>query len=262
MTAPASSLGRSRLRGLNAIVTGAAQGIGRATALRLAAEGADVTVNDLPGHPALESVREAVGGRTAAADVSDREALDAALREAERARGGFDIAVANAAAMTMAPFGEEEPHEWWRQVDVNLTGTFNLIQAVLPGMARRGRGRIVVIASEWGVTGWPNATGYAASKAGLVAMIKSLGLELAPRGIGVNGVAPGITDTPQLDVDAGDAGVSSEEIRRRYAAVAPLRRITSADEIAAAVAFLASSESEPMIGQLLQPNGGTTRCRA
>lgn len=260
MTAPVSRSQRSRLTGLSAIVTGAGQGIGRATALRLAADGADVAVNDVPGHSELSALGTLVGGRVVAADVSDADALHAALDD--EARGGFDVAVANAAAMTMAPFGEEAPDEWWRQIEVNLTGTFNLVKAVLPGMTRRRRGRIVIIASEWGVIGWPNATGYAASKAGLIAMTKSLARELAPLGIRVNAVAPGITDTPQLDVDAGDAGVSPEEIRRRYGAVAPLGRITSAEEIAATVAFLAGSESEPMIGQVLQPNCGTTRCQA
>jgi 2-hydroxycyclohexanecarboxyl-CoA dehydrogenase len=133
------------------------------------------------------------------------------------------------------------------------------VRAVLPGMRRRGGGRIVIIASEFGVVGWPNATAYSASKTGLISLTKTLGRELGPEGILVNAVAPGIMDTPQLDVDAEDAGVSPEEIRRRYAADSPMGRIGRPEEIAALVAFLGSDGAGALVGQILQPNGGTTR---
>jgi NAD(P)-dependent dehydrogenase (short-subunit alcohol dehydrogenase family) len=146
-------------------------------------------------------------------------------------------------------------------VEVNLGGTWTLAQAVVPGMRARGFGRVVVVTSEWGVIGWPGATAYSASKAGLVALVKTLGRELAPHGITVNGIAPSVVDTPQLAVDAGAAGVGLDEIRRRYAAAIPLGRIARPEEIAATAAFLADPRMGALVGQVLSPNGGTTRSR-
>jgi NAD(P)-dependent dehydrogenase (short-subunit alcohol dehydrogenase family) len=164
--------------------------------------------------------------------------------------------------MTMAPFTAHPAPDWWKVVDTNLTGTYHLIQAVLPGMRARGSGRIVIVTSYWGVTGWPNASAYAASKAGLIALTKTLGRELAPEGIIVNAVAPGVTATPQLQVDADDAGVTVAEVQRSYAAGIPLGRVGRPEEIADAVAFLADPALGAMVGQVLQVNGGEIRCRA
>jgi 2-hydroxycyclohexanecarboxyl-CoA dehydrogenase len=214
-----------------------------------------VAANDRVASAGLEEV----GEMPALADVSDPEAVDAMVAEVQRALGPVELLVANHAYMSMAPFGEHDPVDWWRNVDVNLSGTFYLVRAVLPGMRRLGRGRIVVIASEFGVVGWANATAYAASKTGLISLTKTLGRELGPEGVLVNAIAPGIMDTTQLDVDAADAGVSPEEIRRRYAADSPLGRIGRPDEIAALAAFLCSDGAGAFVGQILQPNGGTTR---
>ena len=242
-----------------ALVSGAGQGLGRAIAERLAAEGARVAVNDRAASAGLEELAREIGGATAVADVSDPDAVAAMAEEVERSMGPVELLVANHAYMTMAPFSEHDPGDWWKNVDVNLSGTFYLVKAVLPGMRRRGRGRVVIIASEFGVVGWANATAYAASKTGLISLTKTLGRELGPEGILVNAIAPGIMDTPQLDVDAADAGVSPAEIRRRYAAESPLGRIGRPEEIAALAAFLCSEASGAFVGQILQPNGGTTR---
>ncbi|MDQ1665594.1 MAG: 2-hydroxycyclohexanecarboxyl-CoA dehydrogenase, partial [Actinomycetota bacterium] len=121
---------------------------------------------------------------------------------------------------------------------------------------------IIIIASEAGVVGMRNATAYSASKGGLIALTKSLGRELAPEGIVTNAIAPSYVDTPQLQVDAADAGVSIAEIRERAAAQIPLGRIATPEEIAAVAAFLASPGAGSLVGQVLQPNGGTTRTRA
>jgi len=245
-----------------ALVTGATQGIGLAIARRLAAGGARVAVNGPVRDAALDAAVAEVGGIAAPADVADRDQVFALVDRLRTEAGPVDVLVANAAYMTMAPFLEHDPADWWRVVDTNLTGTFQLVQAVVPDMLRRGSGRIVIIASEWGVTGWPNATAYAASKAGLISLTKSLGRELAPGGVVVNAVAPGVTDTPQLAVDAADAGTSVEEIHRRYAAEIPAGRIGRPEEIAAAVALLADPSIGALVGQVIQVNGGSTRCRA
>lgn len=248
-----------RLEGKTALVSGAGQGLGRAIALRLAAEGARVAVNDRTPSQKVDEVVQETGGVAAIADVSDPDAVNRMVAEVEERLGPIDVLVANHAYMTMAPFVEHDPEDWWRNVDVNLTGTFFLVRGVLPTMRRRGAGRIAIIASEFGVVGWANATAYAASKAGLISLTKTLGRELGPENILVNAIAPGIMDTPQLDVDAEDAGVSPEEIRRRYAADSPIGRIGRPEEIAALVAFLASDGAGALVGQVLQPNGATTR---
>lgn len=248
------------LRGRVALVTGAAQGIGAAIARRLAADGAAVAVNDLTDGESLAEVVASTGGFPAVGDVS---ALDVAtlVDGIESARGPVDVLVCNAAYMSMAPFTTDDEDDWWRVVEVNLAGTFRLIQAVLPGMRRAGGGNIVVIASEWGVVGWPEASAYSASKAGLIALVKTLGRELARENITVNAVAPGVVDTPQLLVDAASAGVSLDEMRRRYGTDIPMGRIGRPEEIASAVALLARNDIGAMVGQTLQFNGGSTRCR-
>lgn len=250
------------LEGRVALVTGAGQGIGRATALRLAAEGARVAVNGREPHAKIDRVVAEVGGVAAIADVSDAGAVREMVREVRERLGEIEILVANHARMSMEGFSGRDPKRWWRQIDVNLTGTFHLVREVVPAMKRAGRGRIVIVSSEWGVTGWPQASGYAASKAGLIALGKTLGRELAPHGVGVNVVAPGVIDTPQLEVDAAAAGVSRAEIVERYAQEIPLRRVGRPEEVAATIAFLASERSSAFVGQVLQPNGGTTMAMA
>jgi NAD(P)-dependent dehydrogenase (short-subunit alcohol dehydrogenase family) len=247
------------LEGTVALVTGAAQGIGRATALRLAADGATVVANDREPSPELDEVAKACGGVAAVADVSDHEAVQEMVARVEAGVGPVGLLVANAAYMSMGRFLEQDEADWWRHIDTNLSGTFYLVRSVLPGMRRLSGGRIVIISSEWGVIGWPNATAYAASKAGLISLGKTLGRELAPENIITNVVAPGVIDTPQLENDARDAGVSAEEMKARYAAETPLGRIGRPEEVAATVAFLAREESAALVGQIVQPNGGTTR---
>jgi 2-hydroxycyclohexanecarboxyl-CoA dehydrogenase len=248
--------------GLVALVTGAAQGLGHATALRLAADGHRVAVNDIADDGRLTDLADRIGGVAVPADIADPAAGPGLVRAVADRLGPVQILVANAAAMAMSPFLDAKPDEWWRQVDVNLSGHFRLIQAVIPGMRARGHGRIVIIASGWGVIGHPNATAYAASKAGLIALTKGLGRELGPQGILANAIAPSYIDTEQLRVDAADAGVSLDEIRQRYRDLVPVRQLASPDDIAAAVSFLAGPGSTAVVGQVLQPSGGVTRTRA
>jgi NAD(P)-dependent dehydrogenase (short-subunit alcohol dehydrogenase family) len=250
------------LDGRVALVTGAAQGMGAAHARRLAAAGATVAVNDIRDSAELTALADEIGGLSVAGDVSDPGECLRIAGDIVRATGRLDVLVANHAYMTMAPLADHDDVDWWKVVDTNLSGTFFLIQAVLPHMRAAGAGRIVVISSEWGITGWPEATAYAASKSGLISLVKTLGRELAPERIIVNAVAPGVTDTPQLQVDADAAGVGLEAIHRHYASSIPLARIGFPDEVSAAVELLADFDVEAVVGQVISCNGGSTRSRA
>lgn len=245
-----------------ALVTGAAQGLGYATALRLAADGFAVAVNDISDDGRLAALASKIGGLAVPGDIADPDAVLAMTRAVAGQFGGVDVLVANAAAMDMGSFLTQDPRTWWRQVEVNLSGHFRLIQAVVRHMRAAGGGRIVLIASGWGVIGHPNATAYAASKAGLIALAKGLGRELAPQGILANAIAPSYIDTEQLGVDAADAGITLDEMRQRYRELIPTGQLATVEDIAAAVAFLAGPGGSAFVGQVLQPGGGVTRTRA
>jgi NAD(P)-dependent dehydrogenase (short-subunit alcohol dehydrogenase family) len=250
--------GLEGLTGRVAFVSGAGQGIGRATALRLAREGAQVCVNDIDPETA-GAVAEEVGGLSAPCDVSDLGAVREQIARCERERGPIDLLVANHAFMVMAPFVDHGEAEFARTLEVNLLGTAWLMSLCAPAMAARGYGRIVAIASEWGQIGWPNATAYAATKGGIIALVKSVARTYARQGVAVNAVAPGVTDTPQLDVDAADAGLTHEEMVQVYGRDQPLGRIGQPQDIAATVAFLLSTPAIAFVGHVLAPNGGATR---
>ncbi len=243
-------------------MTGAAQGLGYAIALRLAADGFAVAVNDIADNVRLSTLAERIGGLSVPADIAGPAAAGGIVQSVSEHLGAVDVLVANAATIAMKPFLDQPQALWWRQIDVNLSGHFRLIQAVVPGMKRAGDGRIVVITSGWGVNGHPNATAYAASKAGLIALAKGLGRELAPFGIRANAIAPSYVDTEQLQADADDAGIPLEEMRRRYRDLTPIGRLATVNDIAAAVSFLVSDGAGAFVGQVLQPAGGVTRTRA
>jgi NAD(P)-dependent dehydrogenase (short-subunit alcohol dehydrogenase family) len=239
-----------------ALVTGAGQGLGAATARVLAEEGARVVLADLHSTPALVSLVDDLGGLSMICDMSDPDAVSAAVAEVEQRAGRIDVFISNHAVMTRSRFLEHDPPRWWRDIEINLSGAYYGTRAVLPGMRARGYGRIVYVSSSWGITGAEEATAYSASKAGLISLARSLALELARENIAVNAVAPGTIDTPQLEVDAAAMGVPLDEARRRFAEEMPLKRIAQPREIARTIAYLACERAGAMVGQVLQPNGG------
>jgi 2-hydroxycyclohexanecarboxyl-CoA dehydrogenase len=231
-----------------ALVTGAATGIGLATADMLEARGLTVARNHLPG--------QRVSGYSAEADVSDPAAVGRMVEDVTRDLGPVSVLVANAAHMVMGAIGEVGAGEFWRVVNTNLTGTFTCIRACAPAMAEAGWGRIVCVTSDWGRTGWPRATAYCASKGGLISLTRAAALELGPRGVTVNAVSPGIIDTPQLEVDADDAGLSLAALHERYAREVPLGRLGRPAEVAAVIAHLVSDAAATITGQIVPVNGG------
>jgi len=236
--------------------------MGAAIARRLSTDGLRVACVDIVDDPGLRILADEINGYAVVADCSDAAAVAEVFVRVQDALGDVDVLVANHAYMSMSPLAEHDPDDWWRVVDTNLGGTFLLIREALPGMRRTGTGRIIVISSEWGVIGWPDATAYCASKAGLISLTKTLGRELAPEGIIVNAIAPGVIDTPQLQVDADAAGVTLDSIRESYAADIPLGRIGRPSDVAAVVSYLSDPAVGSLVGQVIQVNGASTRGRA
>ena len=255
MTAPLDFVRPGRV----ALVTGAQQGIGLAIARRLHHDGARLAVNDIHRTDALLTAAAEVDGLALAADVADRVAVRAMIDEIENTLGAVEILICNAAVETLGELTEQDPTQWWRHLDVNLTGTIELIQAVLPGMRGQRTGHIVVLASIWGYTGWPRASAYSASKTGLIGLTRALAPELSEHGITISAVAPGIIDAPQIQVDADDAGLTLDEMRALYSKDIPLSRLGTTHEVAAAVAFLTGTAAQQYSGQVLHTNGGEYR---
>jgi 2-hydroxycyclohexanecarboxyl-CoA dehydrogenase len=210
-----------------------------------------VARNHLPG--------QTVSGYSAPADVADPAAVDAMVARVREDLGPVEVLVANAAEMVMGEIDQVSEEAFWRIVDVNLAGVFHCARACVPDMVAAGHGRIVAVSSEWGQIGWPRATAYSASKAGIISFVKALARQLGASGITANAVAPGAIDTSQLQVDAADAGEPIEELRRRYRSEAPLGRLGTPRDVAGAIAFLVSEHAGALTGQVLAPNGGTTR---
>jgi 3-oxoacyl-[acyl-carrier protein] reductase len=238
------------LDGKKALVTGASGGIGEAIARALHAQGAMVALSGRRREQ-LDALAAALTSRAhvVPADLADAKAADALMADATKAMGGVDILINNA-GLTRDGLGMRMSDEDWQAVlDVNLGAAFRLTRAALRGMVRARWGRIVNITSVVGVTGNPGQANYAASKAGLVGMTKSLAAELASRNITVNCVAPGFISTAMTDA-------LSDEQKARLMAAIPLGRFGSGADVAACVAFLVSEEAAYITGQTLHVNGG------
>ena len=254
-----------RLDGKTAIVTGGAQGIGRATALRFASEGARVVIADLQDDAAKAVAAEigAAGGEALglALDVRKREQVQAVVDTAIGRFGGVDILMNNAGVIKITPFLEIDEAEWDLLFDVNCKGLLWCAQAAAKQMIEQGRGgKIINVASQAGRRGEPLVLTYCASKATVISMTQSMALALAPHKINVNAIAPGIVDTPLWESNdrrfAELLGMEVGEPKRTFVATIPLGRIEQPEDVAGVAAFLASSDADYITQQTYNVDGG------
>lgn len=238
------------LSGKKALITGASGGIGRAIAIKLHQAGATVTLSGTR-EPVLSDIAAELGQRAhiATCNLSDRASVASLVGRAEEAMGGLDILVNNAGITRDGLFMRMKDEDWDGVIEVNLTATFQLCRAALRGMMKQRYGRLISISSVVGVTGNAGQGNYAASKAGMIGMTKSLAQEVASRGVTANVIAPGFIETPMTDV-------LTEPQRAGILANVPAGRLGSSDEIASAAVYLASSEAGYVTGQTLHVNGG------
>lgn len=227
------------LKGKTAIVTGGAAGIGAAIVERFRGEGTKVVVFDLKGSPSL--------------DITDYEAV----KKAVAAAGPVDILVNNAGWDMFKPFLATDPAFWQKIISINLVGPMNLLHCVLPGMAERGGGKVVNIASDAGRVGSSGEAPYSACKGGIIAMTKTLARELASKGVRLNTVCPGLTETSMLEAFMQGAG-NPDKLREAYRRAVPIGRLGKPEDIAGAVLFLASDDAEFITGQTISVSGGLT----
>ena len=240
------------LTGKSALVTGASGGIGGAIARTLHGSGAAVALTGR-NVDALEALAGELGERAhvVAGDLADAEAVTSVAKAAEEALGAIDILVNNAGLTRDNLMMRLKDDDWQAVLDVNLTAAFRLSRAVLRGMMKKRWGRIISITSIVGVTGNPGQANYAASKAGMIGMSKSLAAEVASRGITVNCVAPGFIVTAMTDAIGDDASAKLIE-------AIPAGRLGAPEDVAACALFLTSDEAAYITGQTLHVNGGMT----
>jgi 3-oxoacyl-[acyl-carrier protein] reductase len=246
------SLYADRFAGRTAIITGGASGLGRAVAKRLVAEGGKVALWDVNADALAEAAGEVGATHTAQVDVADAEAVAKAAAESAAALGRVDILVCSAGITgATAPVHEFPIDSWQRVVDINLNGLFYCCRSVIPHMLANGYGRIVNVASVAGKEGNPNASAYSASKAGVIGLTKSLGKELAGKGVIVNALTPATFESPILDqLPASQVDYMRSKI--------PMGRLGEAEESAAMILFMASEECSFTTASTFDTSGGRT----
>jgi len=250
-----------RLPNKSALITGGTSGIGEATAILFAREGAQIAItgrNEKRGHAVTAAILEA-GGKAIflRTDVRKAAECERAVNETVKAFGRIDILFNNAGIFYPHNAIECSEEEWDEQIDINLKGTFLMSKYALPGMIAQGSGVIINNSSGWGIVGGDKAVAYCASKGGVVLMTKAMAIDHGRRGIRVNCICPGDVDTPMLPADAKMRGLAWEEYIAGCAD-RPLGRVGTAVEIAKAVLFLASDDSSFMTGASLVVDGGGT----
>jgi 2-hydroxycyclohexanecarboxyl-CoA dehydrogenase len=241
-----------RLEDKIAIVTGGGQGIGRAIAGKLAAEGATVVVTDLDEASAKETADALPGAVAIRADVTDRRGVQAMVSRVVEQFGRVDVLVNNAGWDKASPFVDSDPDDWDRAIAVNLYGVLHTCKAVLPLMAERGSGAVVNLGSDAGRVGSTGEAVYSAAKGGIIAFTKSLAREMARHQVRINCVCPGPTDTALF------ASFAGPKLREALTRAIPFRRLGQPDDVANVVAFLASDEASFITGQTVSVSGGLT----
>ncbi|MFI6247512.1 SDR family NAD(P)-dependent oxidoreductase [Streptomyces sp. NPDC051016] len=240
-----------------ALVTGGAQGIGRGIAAELAAQGFRVAIADLNPETATQTAKE-INGIAVAADVTDTASVEAAVRQVESELGPVEVLVNNAGWDDFMPFVATTEEFWDRVLDINFKGALRVTKAVVPGMAQRGFGRIVNIGSDAGRVGSSMEAVYSGAKGGIIAFTKTLAREVATKGITVNTVCPGPTDTPALRRFIDGSGQDAEKVIGGMTRAVPMKRLGTPEDVAPAVAFLASDAARFITGQTLSVSGGLT----
>lgn len=240
-----------------AVISGGASGIGAALSRQLAAAGHAVAIFDLHESAVATQVEglrsEGYSAAGFALDVTDRPAVDAAIAQVRSDLGAIGIAVTSAGVTAFQPFVSISAEQWNRTLSVNLTGTFNVVQAAIADMIDAGWGRIVTISSTAGQTGAPQQADYVASKGGVIAFTKALAYEFAGVGITVNTVPPSLVDTPMAQ-SAFEQGIAPSIAD--LSAMLPMKRVATSHEVAAACAFLCSEDAGYITGQQINVNGG------
>jgi 2-hydroxycyclohexanecarboxyl-CoA dehydrogenase len=245
-----------------AVVTGAAQGIGKGIAASLVEAGFRVAVADLNLEVAEQAAKDitAAGGEAVAVriDVTDSSAVAAAVAAIERELGPIEVVVNNAGWDDFMPFVRTTEDFWDKILDINFKGALRVIHAVAPGMAERGFGRIINIGSDAGRVGSSLEAVYSGAKGGIIAFSKTLARELATKGITVNTVCPGPTDTPALRAFTASSGEDAEKVLAGMTRAVPMKRLGTPEDVGPAVAFLASDGAGFVTGQTLSVSGGLT----
>jgi NAD(P)-dependent dehydrogenase (short-subunit alcohol dehydrogenase family) len=252
----------NRLAGKTAVISGAASGIGQASAVRLAEDGAQIVIADRAKADATLQMIAGVGGKATAVvcDISNPASVAALKEHVEKGGGRCDILVNNAGIYPMQPFDEITFEDWRRVLSVNLDSLFLMTKALSGGMRERGFGRIVNIASDTVSLLVPNLIHYITSKAGVIGFTRSLATEFGERGVTVNAIAPGLTRTPGTLADKEiPGGMTKEALFDHMAHMQSIKRSEVATDLVGTVSFLASDDAAFITGQTLYVNGGLTR---
>ncbi|MEP9370407.1 SDR family NAD(P)-dependent oxidoreductase [Xanthobacter sp. VNH20] len=251
--------GEQRFTGRTVLITGGARGIGYAAAQRIAAEGGRLALADIDGATAAaKALPDAIG---IACDITREDDVHKMVEQAERTLGPLSVFINSAAVLDDKLFLESGPADWQRMLGVCLHGPMLGLRAVLPGMVERGHGRVVCLASDSARIGQARLSYYAAAKAGVIALVKSVAQEVGRRGVTLNVVSPGATNTPlRLNREQSlREQMGEEKYARRVKSVLklyPVGRIGEPEDIAASIAFLCSDEASWITGQVLSVNGG------
>lgn len=250
----------AEMKNRKVLITGGTQGIGEAMADTFAADGADVVINGRVLNEKVQKVLDRTGAKASMGSIIDPNTAEEVVRNAAEINGGLDVLICNAAGMSMSPFLESVPDEWWSQIKINLSGHMACIRAALPIMKASGGGTIILVSSFFGTIGWNNATGYGSSKSGLLALGQYLARKYRDDNIKVCTIIPGVIDTPQLNVDANDLGISLDEVREMYANDIAMGRISKPSEIAETALYMASDAGRKALnGRHIIVSGGEYR---